>query len=693
MPAAAAAARRAPAAGRELTDLRGQPRRRRRVPQLRRQFRARQGRRRRAGTAVPLFFVAEAEIFRDRWYWRDRRVAHASRAGRSSYQPLTSTYRVTTVGGLSQNYPTRDEALAAISRSARWKIAEAGQIDDGHSLPRLPLPARHPRSCRGRCRSASAASPTGSFRSSARSASIEQRPTPRRRRAARPAAARRRRCPRAGRWAWIVSTLAALGAGLVLAFLLGVATNNPALYERHYVWLFWVNVGAGQHAARRCIVVAGVRMLWRVSRGRFGSRLLLKLAAIFALVGIVPGVLIYTVSYQFVSRSIESWFDVKVEGALDRRPQPRPRHDRRDRRPTWRPRRASRPSASARARSPGRAALARAAARAALGAGARAGRQRRPDAARHRLASRRPDARAAVGRSCCARRARSASSARPKGSTKRPRPAPARARACAPSRGASRAATSRSASRSASCVVDAVDRRRSLAANALAVHQRLPRVPAARAGALGPAQDVHRHADAGAGARRVRRAAARDRAQQPAGAAAAAAGRRRARRSRAATSSSKAVFESRDELGGLTRSFAEMTEQLADARELVAPERRPGRRRARQPADDPRQPDRRRDRVRPQRRDRHRQPGRDAHPARCRCRPTAAAGSTRSPALGDFAQAVWQRFELHAGQPRGRRARPLAGLVRAADRAAPPAASATRSRCWCAARRCRRARA
>ena len=33
--------------------------------------------------------------------------------------------------------------------------------------------------------------------------------------------------------------------------------------------------------------------------------------------GVLPGVLIYTVSYQFVSRSIETWFDVKVEGALD----------------------------------------------------------------------------------------------------------------------------------------------------------------------------------------------------------------------------------------------------------------------------------------------------------------------------------------------------------------------------------------
>ncbi|HEY3635795.1 MAG TPA: ATP-binding protein [Caldimonas sp.] len=122
--------------------------------------------------------------------------------------------------------------------------------------------------------------------------------------------------PRRSRWAWVISTLAALGAGLVLIFLLGVATNNPALYERHYVWLFWVNVALASTLVA-VIVVAGVRMLWRVSRGRFGSRLLLKLAAIFALVGILPGVLIYAVSYQFVSRSIESWFDVKVEGALN----------------------------------------------------------------------------------------------------------------------------------------------------------------------------------------------------------------------------------------------------------------------------------------------------------------------------------------------------------------------------------------
>ena len=121
---------------------------------------------------------------------------------------------------------------------------------------------------------------------------------------------------KAARWAWLVSLVALTGAGLVLVFLLSVTTNSPALYERHYVWLFWLNVVVAGLLVL-VIGVAAVRLVVRSRRGKFGSRLLLKLAAIFALVGVVPGVLIYTVSFQFVSRSIESWFDTRMEGALD----------------------------------------------------------------------------------------------------------------------------------------------------------------------------------------------------------------------------------------------------------------------------------------------------------------------------------------------------------------------------------------
>lgn len=80
--------------------------------------------------AVPLYFVAEAEVFRDRWYWRDKRIASASRVWRIVYQPLTANYRVT-FGGLSQSYPNRAEAFAVIRRGASWKVAEPSQIEEG----------------------------------------------------------------------------------------------------------------------------------------------------------------------------------------------------------------------------------------------------------------------------------------------------------------------------------------------------------------------------------------------------------------------------------------------------------------------------------------------------------------------------------------------------------------------------------
>ncbi|WP_027996396.1 sensor histidine kinase [Simplicispira psychrophila] len=120
---------------------------------------------------------------------------------------------------------------------------------------------------------------------------------------------------RAARWAMGVGGAIMVAIGLVLMFLLTLATNNRALYERNYAWLFGVNVVVALLLFAVLVWVA-VRLATRLRRKRFGSRLLVKLAAIFALVGLVPGVLIYVVSYQFVSRSIESWFDVRVEGAL-----------------------------------------------------------------------------------------------------------------------------------------------------------------------------------------------------------------------------------------------------------------------------------------------------------------------------------------------------------------------------------------
>ena len=121
---------------------------------------------------------------------------------------------------------------------------------------------------------------------------------------------------RNARWVWGVATVAVLGAALVLAFVLSLTGQSEGFYERNFIWLFWLNVAVGGLLVV-VIAVALARLVLRQRRGKFGTRLLTKLAGIFALVGLLPGLVIYTVSYQFVSRSIEIWFDVKVATALD----------------------------------------------------------------------------------------------------------------------------------------------------------------------------------------------------------------------------------------------------------------------------------------------------------------------------------------------------------------------------------------
>jgi nitrogen fixation/metabolism regulation signal transduction histidine kinase len=125
-----------------------------------------------------------------------------------------------------------------------------------------------------------------------------------------------RHSSRAVRRAVTIGSLCMVLIGLVLLYMLMQATNNRDLYERNYALLFYINVTVAS-LLLGAIVWAGYRLYTRLRQGRFGSRLLVKLAAIFALVGFAPGLLIYVVSYQFVSRSIETWFDVKVEGALE----------------------------------------------------------------------------------------------------------------------------------------------------------------------------------------------------------------------------------------------------------------------------------------------------------------------------------------------------------------------------------------
>lgn len=113
----------------------------------------------------------------------------------------------------------------------------------------------------------------------------------------------------------LVTLLSGLIA-LILLLLLSTATSNTDFFDQYFIWLYAANIVVGILLLLTIIIlVVVISIRWR--KGRFGTRLIAKLAMIFALVGVVPGVILYSVSWQFVSKSIETWFDVKVESALN----------------------------------------------------------------------------------------------------------------------------------------------------------------------------------------------------------------------------------------------------------------------------------------------------------------------------------------------------------------------------------------
>ncbi|BDW12348.1 PAS domain-containing sensor histidine kinase [Polynucleobacter sp. SHI8] len=104
-------------------------------------------------------------------------------------------------------------------------------------------------------------------------------------------------------------------AVLLLGLLTGISADAKFL-SQYFVWLYSINiiVGIGLLLVTIGLIIT-LTIRWR--QGFFGTKLIAKLAMIFGLVGVLPGAILYSVSLQFVGRSIESWFDVNVESALE----------------------------------------------------------------------------------------------------------------------------------------------------------------------------------------------------------------------------------------------------------------------------------------------------------------------------------------------------------------------------------------
>jgi len=88
---------------------------------------------------VPVYFVAEAEVLRDRWYWYDRKIASVTRYYRIVYQPLTRQWRLNVSGeplsasglggSISQSFDNLADALSMVRRQSGWKLADLSELD------------------------------------------------------------------------------------------------------------------------------------------------------------------------------------------------------------------------------------------------------------------------------------------------------------------------------------------------------------------------------------------------------------------------------------------------------------------------------------------------------------------------------------------------------------------------------------
>ena len=118
------------------------------------------------------------------------------------------------------------------------------------------------------------------------------------------------------RWTSRIALVVAAVSAVCLLALLVWATGNASRFAQQYDVLLLLN-GVLAAALLSWVVVLGGRLLRQLRRRQFGARLTSRFTLYFTIIGVLPGVLIYVLSVQFMSRSIESWFNVRVDSALE----------------------------------------------------------------------------------------------------------------------------------------------------------------------------------------------------------------------------------------------------------------------------------------------------------------------------------------------------------------------------------------
>ena len=107
-----------------------------------------------------------------------------------------------------------------------------------------------------------------------------------------------------------------VGLGAITLFLLGTASDDPALFAKYYPLLLVLN-GAVAVMLTGLVIYQLINLRAKLKARVFGARLTLRLVLLFALMAVLPGALIYGMSVQFLARSIEAWFQIPVDKALE----------------------------------------------------------------------------------------------------------------------------------------------------------------------------------------------------------------------------------------------------------------------------------------------------------------------------------------------------------------------------------------
>ncbi|MGE4368878.1 MAG: ATP-binding protein [Burkholderiaceae bacterium] len=118
------------------------------------------------------------------------------------------------------------------------------------------------------------------------------------------------------RWGLRVALVTAAAGVLALLGLLVWSTGNASRYAQQYDTLLLLNTVVAV-ALIGWVLALALRLVRQIRRRQFGARLTARFALYFALIGVLPGALIYLLSVQFMTRSIESWFNVRVDSALE----------------------------------------------------------------------------------------------------------------------------------------------------------------------------------------------------------------------------------------------------------------------------------------------------------------------------------------------------------------------------------------